>query len=163
MFDLERFIRQPKDGERMIELAARRATGARHRDEYDLRTPNGKKAFGDAINAAADHSNRLSTRTARGKKLKALEASRTARRGRLASNPISITVHEDEAAFLRDLTARFLAGETQDALIAEWNGRGITTSAGKPWTRAGLRKLLTRQRNCGRIIYTDSTTGPPRL
>ena len=32
VFDLERFTRQPKDGERMIELAAKRATGARQRE-----------------------------------------------------------------------------------------------------------------------------------
>jgi len=71
-FDLERFTRQPKDGERMIELAARGLGVMDSESEYDLTTPNGKKAFRDAINAAAYYSDRLSTRSARGKKLKAM-------------------------------------------------------------------------------------------
>ncbi len=141
MFDLERFTRQPKDGERMIDLAARGLLILDSESEYDLRTPNGKKAFRDAINAAAYYSDRLSTRSARGKKLKAMGGEPNG-----SSRPF-------------DLTARFLAGETQDALITELNTRGITTSYGKPWTRAGLRKVLTRERNCGRIIYTDPKNG----
>jgi len=72
VFDLERFTRQPKDGERMIELAARGLGVLDSESEYDLTTPNGKKAFRDAVNAAAYYSDRLSTRSARGKKLKAM-------------------------------------------------------------------------------------------
>ena len=113
--------------------------------EYDLRTPNRKKAFRDAINAAAYYSDRLSTRSARGKKLKAIGGEPNGRPRPFGFEADLVTVREDEAAILRDLTARFLAGETQDALIAELNARGITTSYGKPWTRAGLRKLLTRR------------------
>ncbi len=128
VFDLERFTRQPKDGERMIELAA-----------Y--------------------YSDRLSTRSARGKKLRALGGEPNGGHRPFGFESDLITVREDEAAILRDLTARFLAGETQDALIAELNGRGITTSYSKAWTRAGLKKVLTRQRNCGRIIYTDPKSG----
>jgi hypothetical protein len=51
VFDLERFTRQPKDGERMIELAVRGLGVLDSESEYDLTTPNGKKAFRDAINA----------------------------------------------------------------------------------------------------------------
>jgi site-specific DNA recombinase len=131
-FDLERFSRQPKDGE---------------------------KAFRDAINAAAYYSDRLSTRSARGKKLKAMAGEPNGSARPFGFEADLITVREDEAAALRDLTARFLAGESQDALIAELNARGITTSYGKPWTRAGLRQVLTRQRNCGRIVYTDPKSG----
>ena len=72
VFDLERFTRQPKDGERMIGVAAAGLLVLDSESEYDLRTPNGKKAFRDAINAAAYYSDRLSTRSARGKKLKAM-------------------------------------------------------------------------------------------
>lgn len=72
VFGLERFSRQPKDGERLIELAANGLVVLDSESEYDLRTANGKKAFRDAMNAAAYHSDRLSTRSARGKKLKAM-------------------------------------------------------------------------------------------
>jgi site-specific DNA recombinase len=159
VFDLERFSRQPKDGERMIELAATGLLVLDSESEYDLRTPNGKKAFRDAMNAAAYYSDRLSTRSARGKKLKAMGGEPNGSSRPFGFEADLITVREDEAAILRDLTARFLAGDTQDALIAELNALGITTSYGKPWTRAGLRQLLTRERNCGRIIYTDPKSG----
>ena len=72
VFDLERFTRQPPDAERMIELAAHGFLVLDSESEYDLTTPNGKKAFRDAINAAAYYSDRLSTRTRRGKRLKAM-------------------------------------------------------------------------------------------
>ena len=89
VFDLERFSRQPKDGERMIELAANELLVLDSESEYDLRTPNGKKAFRDAMNAAAYYSDRLSTRTTRGKKLKAMSGKPNGSRGRSASRPIS--------------------------------------------------------------------------
>ena len=44
VFDLERFTRQPKDGERMIDLAAAGLLVLDSESEYDVRTPNGKKA-----------------------------------------------------------------------------------------------------------------------
>ena len=72
IFDLERFHRQPKDGERMIDLAARGLLVLDSESEYDLITPNGKKAFRDAMNAAAYYSDRLSTRVQRGLRLKAM-------------------------------------------------------------------------------------------
>ena len=56
VFDLERFTRQPKDGERMIAVAAAGLLVLDSESEYDLRTPNGKKAFRDAVNAAAYYS-----------------------------------------------------------------------------------------------------------
>ena len=127
-----------------------------------MRTPNGKKAFRDAMNAATYYSDRLSTRSARGKKLKAMGGEPNGSSRPFGFEADLITVREDEAVVLRDLTTRFLAGETQDALIAQLNARGITTSYGKLWTRAGLRQLLTRERNCGRIIYTDSRAASPR-
>jgi DNA invertase Pin-like site-specific DNA recombinase len=159
VFDLERFTRQPKDGERMIGVAARGLLVLDSESEYDLRTPNGKKAFRDAINAAAYYSDRLSTRSARGKKLKAMAGEPNGSARPFGFEDDRVTLREDEAAVLRELTARFLAVELQDALIADLNTRGIPTTQGRPWTRPALKALLTRQRNCGRIIYTDPASG----
>ena len=159
VFDLERFTRQPKDGERMIGVAARGLLVLDSESEYDLRTPNGKKAFRDTVNAAAYYSDRLSTRSARGKKLKAMAGEPNGSARPFGFEDDRVTQREDEAAILRKLTARFLAGELQDALIADLNARGIPTTQGRPWTPTALKTLLTRQRNCGRIIYTDPASG----
>src|SRR5712692_6013901 len=147
VFDLERFSRQPKDGERLIELAANGLVVLDSESEYDLRTPNGKKAFRDAMNAAAYYSDRLSTRSARGKKLKAMAGEPNGSSRPFGFEADLVTIREDEAEVIRDLTRRFLAGESQDELLAELNARGVRTSYGKSWARGSLRRILTRERN----------------
>jgi site-specific DNA recombinase len=156
VFDLERFTRQPKDGERMIELAARGLGVLDSESEYDLTTPNGKKAFRDAINAAAYYSDRLSTRTRRGKRLKAMSGEPNTTTRPFGFEDDFVTVREAEAEMIRELTRRILAGESQNALVRDLNARGILTSHGNPWAETSLQRLLLRERNCGRILYTDT-------
>jgi hypothetical protein len=67
-----------------------------------------------------------------------------------------VTVREPEAEIIRELTRRILAGEPQNALVRELNARGILTSYGNPWDPTSLQRLLLRERNCGRILYTDT-------
>ena len=58
-FILERFSRQPKDGERLIELAVDGLVVLDSESVDDLRTPNGKKAFGERDEEiVVDHSDR---------------------------------------------------------------------------------------------------------
>jgi site-specific DNA recombinase len=128
---------------------------------YDLTTASGEKSFRDAMSAAAFYSRKLSERVRRGKRVKA-------RAGELnvSSRPFGfrllvggrIEPHPEEAPILAELTARLLAGDTQQAIIADLARRGILTSYGKPWTRAGLRQVLTRPLNCGQVIHTDPKT-----
>src|SRR6266568_3527364 len=139
VFDLERFSRQPKDGERLIELAANGLVVLDSESEYDLRTANGKKAFRDAINAAAYYSDRLSTRSARGKKLKAMAGEPNGSVRPFGFEDDRVTQREDEAAILRELTTRLLDGELPDALVADLNTREIPTAQGKPWTPTVLK------------------------
>lgn len=161
VFDLERWTRQPKDAERMIELAGRGLLVLDSESEYDLTTPNGKKSFRDAINAAAYYSDRLSTRSRRGKKLRAMsgEPNSGGNRRPFGFEADQVTQRKDEAAELRDAAARFLAGEVQASIIDDWNKRGITTSTGQQWTSSSFKKIMIRERNCGRIIHTDAATG----
>jgi site-specific DNA recombinase len=160
IFDLERFTRQPKDGERMIELAARGLLVLDSESEYDLTTPNGKKAFRDAINAAAYYSDRLSTRSARGKKLRAMSGEPNSSVRPFGFEEDRITVREAEAEIIREMTNRLLGGETLLALVAALDARGIRSSHGNPWDNTSLKHLLTRPINCGKIIYkTNPETG----
>jgi DNA invertase Pin-like site-specific DNA recombinase len=158
VFDLERFTRQPPDAERMIELAARGLGVLDSESEYDLTTPNGKKAFRDAINAAAYYSDRLSTRARRGKRLKAMSGEPNTTTRPFGFEDDFVTVREAEAEIIRELARRFLAGEPQHALVRELNARGILSSKGNPWTVRSLQLLLLRERNCGRILHTDTET-----
>ena len=159
VFDLERFTRQPKDGERMIDLAGIGLLVLDSESEYDLTTPNGKKAFRDGINAAAYYSDRLSTRTSRGRKMKAMTGKPNGSQRPFGFEADLVTQREGEAGIIRELTRRSLAGESQNALVSDLEARGVRTSQGKLWTQATLRQLLKRERNCGRIIHTDLATG----
>jgi site-specific DNA recombinase len=161
VFDLERFARNFLDGERLVAAAEHGATIMEINQAYDLTTASGEKSFRDAMSAAAFYSRKLSERVRRGKRIKA-------RAGELnvSSRPFGfrllaggrIEPHSEEAPILAELTARFLAGDTQQAIIIDLARRGILTSYGKPWTRAGLRQVLTRPLNCGQVIHTDPKT-----
>ena len=153
VYDMSRFSRRPIEGERLIEAAERGLIVLDSESEYDLTTANGKKQFRDMLSAAAYYSDDLSRKVKRGKRTKAMNGEPNGSSRPFGFESDGVTVREEEAAVLRELTARFLAGESQDKLIAGLNERGILTSQGKPWTRAGLRQVLTRERNAGRIIH----------
>lgn len=159
VFDLARFSRRPMEGERLIEAAERGLIVLDSESSYDLRSPNGKKQFRDHLSGAAYESDRSSSRIARGKRTKAMSGQPNGSARPFGFAPDLVTVRESEAEVLRDLTRRFLAGETQDSLLRWLNDAGILTSYGKSWTRAGLRQVLTRHRNAGQIVYTDAKTG----
>jgi DNA invertase Pin-like site-specific DNA recombinase len=159
VFDLERLTRIPKDGERMIDLADRGILILDSESEYDLTTPNGKKSFRDAINAAAYYSDRLSTRVRRGMRRRAMSGQPLGDSNRFGFEADRVTVREDEAEILRELTRRLLAGETMRALVAELDERGIRSRRGQPIKITSLQALVTRPVNCGRITHTDKKTG----
>ena len=157
VFDLERFTRQPHEGERLIEAAERGLLVLDSDSEYDLTSPGGKKSFRDAMNAAAYYGDLLSKRVKRGKRLKAMSGGPNGRvskdRGPFGFLPDGITPHPDESVILREITARFLAGETQDALIADLRERGITTAIEGAWTRRSLHDVLVRPLNAGLVVH----------
>ena len=162
VFDLERFTRQPKDGERMIDLAASGLLVLDSESEYDLRTPNGKKAFRDGINAAAYYSDRLSTRSSRGRKLKAMAGKPNGSQRPFGFEADLVTIREDEAEVIRELTRRFLSGEPQNALVRDLNatrradqpGQALDSahSAATPDPRAQLRQDHPHRPGDGRHI-----------
>jgi len=156
VFDLERFARRPMDGERLI-VAAERGFAVFDSDgEFDLTSASGKKSFRDAMAAAAYYSDRLSDRVRRGKRRKAMKGevdNGGASHRAFGFEPDSITVREPEAAWIRWLAGHVLHGDTQDALTAHMNARGVLTSQGKPWRVTGLREMMLRERNRGNIEH----------
>ncbi len=160
MFDLERLTRQPKDGERIIDLADRGLLILDSESEYDLTTPNGKKAFRDAINAAAYYSDRLSTRVQRGLRLKAMAGAPNGSGRRFGFEEDRVTIRQDEADIIREMTSRVLAGEPLLQLVAVLNTRGVRSVLGNSWDTTSLKNMLIRPINCGRVTFkTNPQTG----
>ncbi|MET9301762.1 recombinase family protein [Micromonospora aurantiaca] len=54
-----------------------------------------------------------------------------------------------EAAIIRELARRALAGDTLRTLVRWLNREGITTSTGRQWSQQGLRTMLTSGRIAG--------------
>jgi site-specific DNA recombinase len=162
VFDLERFSRQPAEGERLLAAAG---NGLRVLDsdaEYDLTSPSGRKAFRDHMAAAAYFSDRLSSRTKRGKRMKAM-AGEVDKRRSFGFERDGITIREDEAAIIRDHARRLLLGETQDSLIGELTATGVPSVRGGEWGHKNYRQIMTRPRNAGYIIYDGKIVEGVRL
>ena len=60
-----------------------------------------------------------------------------------------LTVREGEAAVVREVMARALAGESLRGLCEDLTQRGVTTSVGNAWTPTGLSRVMRSARICG--------------
>ena len=71
-----------------------------------------------------------------------------------------ITVREDEAVVVRELVARFLAGESLRSLATWLSDTGVATVSGKPWRTTSLRAMLTSARIAGLREHRGEVVGP---
>jgi site-specific DNA recombinase len=71
-----------------------------------------------------------------------------------------ITVRPDEAAVIRELVDRFLAGESLRALCGWLDEAGIRTVSGGPWRSPTLRDLLAGGRIAGLRKHRGEIVGP---
>ncbi|MBV9031098.1 MAG: recombinase family protein [Pseudonocardiales bacterium] len=61
-----------------------------------------------------------------------------------------VTLHPTEAPVVADCARRVLAGESIASIVRDLNDHGIRTSAGNPWNRTTLRRMLCSARISGR-------------
>lgn len=69
------------------------------------------------------------------------------------------TVVPSEAAVIRDLAARLLAGESLRALAVDLNARGVASVTGRPWTPTVVREMLRRPRLAGLSAHRGTIVG----
>ena len=55
-----------------------------------------------------------------------------------------------------------LSGRTLQAIARDFNGIGLTTTAGNPWTGAEIRRMLTNPRNAGLLVHQGRIIGPAK-
>lgn len=70
-----------------------------------------------------------------------------------------VTVRPHEAAIVRELSDRCLAGASMHGLAAELNGRHETTSTGGMWRDDAVRNVLLRARNAGLVEHNGEIVG----
>lgn len=64
-----------------------------------------------------------------------------------------------EAEVIREVAQRVLAGESMRSIVADLRKRGVTTSAGRPWTQQSLSRLLRNPRLAGLKTYRGEIVG----
>ncbi|MDQ3480686.1 MAG: recombinase family protein [Actinomycetota bacterium] len=69
------------------------------------------------------------------------------------------TVNEAQAALVRDLAGRIVAGDSLRGIVADLNARGILSPTGKPWGKQMLRHLVLRDRNIGLRVHHGEVVG----
>jgi site-specific DNA recombinase len=187
VFDLARFSRRPKDGERLIEAAERGLIVLDADMEFDLLTPDGKSHFRDGLRVAAYQSDRMSTAVRRGMRERAENGDPSTRFRSFGFEVDAVTIREAEAVITREMAERLLDGTGLEFLAAELNERGIRT-AGAPcldhrpakkercsrcgrwkpdghhgadgtWSTTKLRTMLLNEQNAGYLMFNGENMG----
>lgn len=68
-------------------------------------------------------------------------------------------VNPAEAAVVREIVDRILFGESQKAIVADLNGRGLRSPSGKAWRASTVRKIALRESNVARRIHQGRVIG----
>jgi DNA invertase Pin-like site-specific DNA recombinase len=71
-----------------------------------------------------------------------------------------ITVVAEEAAIIRTLVARFLAGESSRSLASWLEAQELSTVSGKPWRTGTLKAILISARIAGLRTHRGQVVGP---
>ncbi|KXO95213.1 Putative DNA-invertase from lambdoid prophage Rac (plasmid) [Tsukamurella tyrosinosolvens] len=117
----------------------------------DLASPSGRmtaRILGAVAQQEVEHT------TARIKAQKAQTAAAGGYRGGMRPfgyERDGMTIREHEAAIIRRAIADVTAGKTISAVRRELNAAEIRTSSGREWSLPGVRNVLTRWRNAGKV------------
>lgn len=175
-YDLDRLTRQPLQLENWLVSAEERGLAlVTANGEADLDTDNGRMfarikasvAKGEVEIKARRQRDAMAQRVERGVipsgvRLTgyALRCSDTCKRDHEHERDRATgEVIPEEAAQVRDMFARFNAGESLHAIARRLNEAGVTTRRGAPWRPSSVRTILTNPRYCGRQVFKGEATG----
>jgi site-specific DNA recombinase len=166
---VDRLTRSPRELEDVIDLADRHGLAlATVTGDIDLATPTGRmvaRLLGASARYESEHKGERQRRQIR----QSAEAGHQVAGGRRpygyvlerGGERITATVDPVEGPIVVDCARRVLAGESIASITRDLNQRGVLTSAGNPWNRTTLRRMLCSARISGRRehIPTDSYEG----
>jgi DNA invertase Pin-like site-specific DNA recombinase len=166
-YSSSRLYRRPRDLEELISLTRERsieiATVASGR--IDLDTADGRMIAGILAQIDQAEAERIGERSARAKADLKKNGAWLGGGGRAYGyervrderDKVVHRIYEPEAAVLREVANRALAGESLTRLSAELNSRGVPTSQRGRWQPSKLRALLTSPFHTGR--FPDGARG----
>ncbi len=148
----DRLHRSPKELERFIDIVEESGGGVVtvQGGDYDLSTASGRMSARILGNVARHESEHKSERI--------LSKMRELRRGGKLTgggkrpygyNEDRLTINESEAAIVREVTSRVLAGDSILSIIRDLNVRKVTSATGGVWTLSSVSRFLRSLRIAG--------------
>jgi DNA invertase Pin-like site-specific DNA recombinase len=161
VWKVDRFTRQPKDGEALIDLDTVGLDGPGS-GRFDFSTAMGRQQFRWACLQAVSESDNTSERCKAALRRK-MEEGKPMGAGRIYGFEIGGQIQRPyEAAVIREVAKRMLAGETAQGVSRDLNRRGLSTARGKPWRSTVLTQMMIRPRNAGHVEHRGEIVGPIR-
>ncbi len=158
-WDLDRLTRQPRQLEDWIDAAEERGLRlVTANGEADLSTDGGRLFARIKASVARAEVERKSSRQRRALRQRA-ESGRPPLGVRLTGYTTTGDVIPPEADLVRELFARFAAGESLKGLARWAVENGHEARRGKPWSPSAVRSMLTNPRYAGHAIYNGQQIG----
>lgn len=151
VYHADRLHRHPRELEDFIDLCQRMGTQlATVSGDVDLGTHEGQLLARIQGAVARKESDDKSRRTSRKHEELADEGKPSGGGSRpFGYEDDKVTIREDEAEIVRELTRRVLAGDSLKSLERDLRARRVPTAQGKEWTTQGIRNLLLKPRISG--------------
>ena len=161
VYDLDRFARQPRDLERVIDIIeTRRLTFATVQGDIDLESSD-ERTMARVMVAFANKSSADTSRRVARKHLELAEKGIPVGTRAFGWNPDKKSIHPTEAAQIRQAVADVLAGKSLGTVTDEWNKSGSHTSRGNPWQRQTVRQMLVSPRLVGHRVHRRAVLRDP--
>lgn len=154
----DRLHRSPLELEEYLDLGIQTVTVKA--GELDLATPSGR-AVARTLGAWARYESEHKSQRLSRKYQEMAEAGipRGAGRRPFGYEQDGMTVRVHEAAEIRSMTDRVIAGDTLASIMRDLNERGVLTVGGREWKYPNLRAVLLRPRNAGLMQYQGEIIG----
>ena len=155
VYRLERLLRQPWDLAELLAVADRCGIGLHGLSgKRDLGDPETRALFRAEVTRACQAAGEVS-RAARAAHKQAAASGRPHGGGRRAYGYTAGmgALVEAEAAVVREIFCRFLAGETLRGIAADLNSRAVPAAYGGNWPAGGVARLLDAPRYAGLRVF----------
>ena len=139
---LDRLARNRRDYTRLLDLVGDGTVFALVEDPVDTSTPLGGVVLDLLAGMARLESENISTRVRSALGAAAREGRPHSVGGRAWGYSTSWEVVEEDAATIRDVAARILAGQSLGSITRALNAKGALTARGKGWTSANLGRAI---------------------
>ena len=151
VWKLDRLTRRVKDWARVRDVVERNG-----RQLASVMDGEATPLLMDILASVAENESRNTSLRLQRQRRQAAEAGEANQGGRrlFGYTTLPRRINEDEAAVIRELAARLLAGESVRSLTA-WANTVSTSSTGKPWNQRTLRGMLLSPALAGIRVYKE--------